>query len=116
MLFGPHWDMVETWIPGAQRSSPRRPAAGHLIAIDEETRMSETARLVGVGGRRSHLYHDGEWVGSTGTGQSFTLPMALGRAQRPGAVARSIAAWQTPSRTLSAATRSASGRRRSSAS
>jgi cyanophycinase len=82
ILFAPHWDIVETWIPGAQAFiTAATPAAGTLVAIDERT------ALVGDGGRWSthgagavYVHHEGQWVGKYRAGDSWELTMLLGGA------------------------------------
>jgi cyanophycinase len=80
VLFAPHWDIVETWIPGAQAFiTAATPAGGTLVAIDEQT------ALVGDGGRWSthgaggvYVHHDGAWVGEYRAGDNWELTMSLG--------------------------------------
>ena len=78
VLFAPHWDMVETWIPGAQSFiQAAAPPDGHLIALDERTAMvgdGETWQVSGAGG--VGLYRAGAWVGEHRAGASFTLPLS----------------------------------------
>jgi cyanophycinase len=85
ILFGPHWDIVDTWIPGARAFiASATPAGGHLIAIDEETALVGDGTEWTVWGKGGvYLHHDGEWVGEYRSGQSFTLPMALAGATAP---------------------------------
>ena len=77
VLFAPHWDMIDTWIPGARAFiEASAPADGHLIALDERTAMvgdGETWDVTGAGGIR--VFRDGAWVGEHHSGASFTLPM-----------------------------------------
>jgi len=78
VLFAPHWDMVDTWIPGARAFiQAAAPADGHLIALDERTAMvgdGESWRVTGLGG--VGVYRAGAWVGEHRNGASFTLPLA----------------------------------------
>jgi cyanophycinase len=80
ILFAPHWDIVETWIPGAQAFiAAATPPGGTLVAIDEQT------ALVGDGGRWSthgaggvYVHREGQWVGEYRAGDSWELTMPLG--------------------------------------
>jgi len=77
VLFAPHWDMVDSWIPGAQAFiQASAPADGHLIALDERTAMvgdGETWDVTGAGA--VGVYRDGTWVGEHRSGATFTLPL-----------------------------------------
>ena len=85
VLFAPHWDMVDTWIPGAQAFiQAAAPADGHLIALDERTAMvgdGETWQVSGVGG--VGVYRAGAWVGEHRAGASFSLAAVAGLGTRP---------------------------------
>jgi cyanophycinase len=78
VLFAPHWDMVDTWIPGARAFiQAAAPADGHLIALDERTAMvgdGETWEVSGAGG--VGVYRGGTWVGEHRNGASFALPLS----------------------------------------
>jgi cyanophycinase len=77
ILFAPHWDILETWIPGARAFiTSATPAGGSLVAIDEQT------ALVGDGVRWSahgvggvYVHHDGRWAGEYRAGDTWELPM-----------------------------------------
>lgn len=78
VLFAPHWDIVDTWIPGAQAFiQSAAPVDGHLIALDERTAMvgdGETWSVWGVGGVR--VYREGAWVGEHRSGATFPLSLS----------------------------------------
>lgn len=78
VLFAPHWDIVDTWIPGAQAFiTAAAPAGGSLVALDEHTAMvGDGAEWDVVGAGAIHVYLDGSWVGKHGGGTSFDLPLA----------------------------------------
>jgi cyanophycinase len=82
ILFAPHWDIVDTWIPGAQAFiTAATPAGGTLVAIDEQT------ALVGDGTHWSthgaggvYVHHEGAWVGEYRAGDRWELAMPVGGA------------------------------------
>jgi cyanophycinase len=78
VLFAPHWDIVDTWIPGAQAFiTAAAPPGGSLVALDEHTAMvGDGAAWDVVGAGAIHVYLDGDWVGKHGGGTSFRLPLA----------------------------------------
>jgi cyanophycinase len=78
-LFAPHWDMVETWFPGAQAFIVSSLEPGQtLIAIDENTAMvGDGARWNVLGRSGVHAYRDGTWT-ELPSGSSFELPLELG--------------------------------------
>jgi cyanophycinase len=78
MLFGPHWDIVDTWIPGAREFivSSNDPAYG-FVGLDEDTAIVGDGRSWDVIGRqRIHVLTDGTWT-SFGAGDRFELPFDL---------------------------------------
>ena len=79
ILFGPHWDIVDTWIPGARAFiAAATPVGGCLVAIDEQTALvgdGSDWTVHGAGG--VYLYRDGEWVGEYRAGDAFILAMPL---------------------------------------
>lgn len=80
-LFAPHWDMVESWFPGAQTFIAGSLAPGQtLVAIDEETAMVGDGRRWRVLGRSGvHLLLDGNWTHlETGDGFDLALELAKG--------------------------------------
>jgi len=75
-LFGPHWDIVDTWIPGAAEFiAGSVPEGGRLVAIDEETAMFGDGSSWSVTGRSAvHVLQDGVWT-DHGAGDTFSLPL-----------------------------------------
>jgi cyanophycinase len=80
ILFAPHWDMVETWFPGAQAFIASSLGPGQtLVAIDEKTAMVGDGRRWEVLGRSGvHLCRDGAWTDQP-AGDGFDLPLELTR-------------------------------------
>jgi cyanophycinase len=81
VLFAPHWDMVESWFPGAQGFIAGSLSPGQtLVAIDEETAMVGDGRTWQVLGRSGvHLLLDGTWT-HHGKGDAFDLALELAAA------------------------------------
>lgn len=79
-LFGPHWDMLDTWIPGAtEQIAGSVPDGGRLVAIDEETAMFGDGVSWSVAGRSGvHILEDGAWTDHAG-GAAFALDLFGGR-------------------------------------
>jgi cyanophycinase len=77
ILFGPHWDIVDMWIPGARAFiAAATPVGGHLVGIDEETAIVGDGTEWTVRGKGGvYLHHEGAWIGEYRGGESFTLPM-----------------------------------------
>lgn len=77
-LFGPHWDIVDTWVPGASRSIVSSVAPGNVfVGIDEETAMLGDGRGWRVTGRGAvHVRTDGSFV-RHGDGARFELPLTI---------------------------------------
>ena len=78
MLFGPHWDIVDTWIPGAREFivAANDPGFG-FVGLDEDTAIVGDGRTWDVIGRqRIHVLLDGAWT-SYGPGDRFELPFEL---------------------------------------
>jgi cyanophycinase len=63
-LFGPHWDIVDTWIPGASEFIVASvPEGNTFIGLDEDTAMigrGSSWEVVGKGG--IHVKKDGAWA------------------------------------------------------
>lgn len=78
-LFGPHWDIVDTWVPGASRSIVASVAPGDVfVGIDEDTAMLGDGRGWRVSGRGSvHVRVDGSFVHHR-DGVRFELPLTIG--------------------------------------
>ena len=80
-LFAPHWDVVDTWFPGAQAFIAASVAPGQtLVAIDEGTAMVGDGVGWSVLGRSGvHLLLDGTWSHHA-AGARFELPLEIVRA------------------------------------
>lgn len=78
VLFAPHWDMVETWIPGAQAFiQAAAPLNGSLIALDERTAMVGDGAVWDVHGAGTvGIYEAGTWQATHVAGSSFTKALA----------------------------------------
>ena len=76
--FAPHWDIVDTWIPGAtsfivESIGP----TDAFVGLDEDTAMVGDGRTWEVIGRaKMHVLRDGEWS-RFAHGDEFELPLAL---------------------------------------
>ena len=79
-LFGPHWDVLDRWVPGARDMiAASVPEGGTLVAIDEDTAMVGDGRAWDVVGRQGvHVLRGGEWSEHP-DGTSFELTLDLGR-------------------------------------
>jgi cyanophycinase len=79
VLFAPHWDVVDSWIPGAQAYIAGSVEPGQtLVAIDEDTAMvGDGTDWEVLGGAGVHLLTDGAWTDHT-AGATFALPIELG--------------------------------------
>lgn len=75
-LFGPHWDIVDTWIPGATELIVSTVLDGEVfVGIDERTAMvGDGADWWVTGSARVHVLREGEW---TRVGDGSTLPLPL---------------------------------------
>jgi cyanophycinase len=80
VLFAPHWDMVEAWIPGAQKFiTSAAPAGGSLIALDEYTAMVGDGAEWDVHGRGGiAIYEAGVWRDPFSEGTRFTRSLTGG--------------------------------------
>jgi cyanophycinase len=78
VLFGPHWDIVDTWIPGATTFIVGSVEPGDtFIGLDEDTAMVGDGRSWDVIGRQQiHVLEDGAWR-TFGGGDRFELPIDL---------------------------------------
>jgi cyanophycinase len=76
VLFGPHWDIVDGWVPGAREFiTASTPPGGVLVGLDEDTAMvGDGAEWTVHGRQRIHVYRDGSWA-SHDAGSSFRLPL-----------------------------------------
>jgi cyanophycinase len=75
-LFAPHWDIVESWIPGARDFiTAASPEGGVLVALDEDTAMVGDGVAWTVFGRQGiHLYREATWT-SFAAGDTFELAL-----------------------------------------
>ena len=75
LWFGPHWDALDTYVPGLTGFIVASVPAGRtLLAIDEDTAVvgdGDGWSVVGVSG--AHVYRDGNWSHHP-SGASFSLP------------------------------------------
>ena len=77
-LFAPHWDIVDTWIPGATEFIAGSVKPGQtFIALDEETAMMGDGRSWQVTGTaKIHVLRGGEWT-RYADGDAFELPLEI---------------------------------------
>jgi cyanophycinase len=78
ILFGPHWDIVDTWVPGASEFIVGSVRPGQtFVGLDEDTAMIGDGTSWRVLGRRSiHVLRDDAWS-EHGDGDVFSLPLAF---------------------------------------
>jgi cyanophycinase len=78
-LFGPHWDIVDTWIPGATELIVSTVLDGEVfVGIDERTAMVGDGTDWWVSGAaRVHVRREGAWT-RTGDGTTLVLPLEIG--------------------------------------
>ncbi len=80
VLFAPHWDIVDDWVPGARAAITAAAAPDTLVAIDEDTAMVGDGTEWDVSGRQAvHVLEDGAWT-DHGAGARFALPIVLRQA------------------------------------
>ena len=77
-LFGPHWDIVDTWVPGASEFIVGSVRDGQVfVGLDEETAMVGNGGEWTVIGRQGiHVLRDGEWA-THREGDAFELDLPL---------------------------------------
>jgi cyanophycinase len=77
-LFGPHWDMLDTWIPGATQFIVGSVKPGQVfVALDEDTAMTGDGRSWQVMGRSGiHVLREAEWTHYV-PGDSFELELPI---------------------------------------
>ena len=77
-LFAPHWDIVDTWIPGATEFISGSVKPGQtFIGLDEETAMVGDGRSwQAMGTAKIHVLRDGEWT-RYADGDAFDLPLDI---------------------------------------
>lgn len=78
MLFGPHWDIVDTWVPGAKDFIVASVEDGDtFVGLDEDTAMVGDGQAWNVIGRQQiHVLREGDWT-SHAEGAAFALPFEL---------------------------------------
>lgn len=76
VLFAPHWDILDTWIPGARDAIRASLAPGEtLVGLDERTALVGDGTTWGVRGLGAvHVVDDGD-VAVHREGDTFTLPI-----------------------------------------
>jgi cyanophycinase len=75
-LFAPHWDIVETWIPGARAFITEAAGDRVLIGIDEQTAMvGDGASWTVHGVAAVHVHRSGLWT-EHAAGETFELRLA----------------------------------------
>jgi cyanophycinase-like exopeptidase len=81
--FGPHWDALDTYLPGLKRMIVSTvPEVWRLVAIDEHTAMvGDGARWHVIGAAGVHLWEHGEWR-EFAAGETFTHPFEIALAPR----------------------------------
>ena len=77
-LFGPHWDIVDTWRPGVRDFIVDSVLDGQvLVGLDEDTAMAGDGNTWMVFGRQGvHVRRHGTWV-THRPGDAFELPLPL---------------------------------------
>ena len=77
-LFAPHWDIVDTWIPGATAFIAGSVKPGQtFIALDEETALvGDGSSWRVIGSAKIHVLRDGEWT-RYADGDAFELPLEI---------------------------------------
>ena len=77
-LFGPHWDIVDTWVPGASEFIVSSVQDGQaFVGLDEETAMvGDGDRWTVLGNQGIHVRRDGEWA-TYRQGEAFELDLRL---------------------------------------
>jgi len=75
-LFAPHWDTVDSWVPGARVAiTAAAPRDGVLVALDEDTAMVGDGTAWTVRGRQAiHVYRAGSWT-EHADGAAFELAL-----------------------------------------
>lgn len=79
ILFGPHWNVLDTWVPGAREIIASSVVDGEvLVGIDERTAMlGLDGRWMVRGVGSVHVRRDGAFT-SYRDGEGFELPLATG--------------------------------------
>jgi cyanophycinase len=81
VLFGPHWDMVDSWIPGATEFIVGAVPDGDLfVGLDEHTALVGDGAAWSARGRgKVHILREGEWI-LYADGDRFELPLEVATA------------------------------------
>jgi hypothetical protein len=76
VVLGPHWDMLDTYIPGLSRFIVESvPDGSRLLTVDEETALvGDGTRWTVMGSGRCGLLSGGRWEQWT-HGESFDAPL-----------------------------------------
>ena len=79
VVFAPHWDIVDTWIPGAADFIVGSVPDGDVfVGLDEDTAILGDGSDWEVAGKRGiHVRRDGEWT-TYRNGDRFELPLTRG--------------------------------------
>ena len=89
IVFGPHWDRVDDWVPGARDAiAATVPPGGVLVGIEEDTAIvGDGSDWTVVGRHDVHVLRDATWS-RAGAADFFDLPLlpvaAAGDGQRFG--------------------------------
>jgi cyanophycinase-like exopeptidase len=78
-MFGPHWDMLDSWVPGATEFIMASVPESHVfVGIDERTALFGDGQHWRVRGQGAvHVRRDGVFA-RHGDGERFALALALG--------------------------------------
>jgi cyanophycinase len=78
-VFAPHWNIVDTWVPGAAEFIVDAVPDGYVfVGLDEDTAMLGDGTEWEVAGKSAiHVRRDGEWT-SHRNGDRFELPLEGG--------------------------------------
>lgn len=76
VLFAPHWDIVDMWVPGAGAFIVDSLPPGEMfVGMDEDTAMiGDGTSWQVVGRQKIHLFREGEW-NIFAEGDEFELPL-----------------------------------------
>jgi cyanophycinase len=76
VVFGPHWDRLDTWAPGARELlASTVPPGGILVGIEEDTALIGDGEDWSIVGRHDvHVLRDGGWE-RAGAGDLLDMPL-----------------------------------------
>lgn len=79
VAFGPHWDALDSWVPGAREFIIEAvPPGWHLLAVEENTAaVGDGSAWEVLGSGAAHTMLDGNWERHA-SGSSFSLPLTRG--------------------------------------